>query len=209
MGWQDELRDYLARGGDPAEYRGPASDAEEQRPDEAPTQPGATPQPAALAAGTSPRTDSRARGRQRAGRDKRLSPAQSAAIIRAMPQHPATERASRAISALADAPTPGGLFPLIAALLFFIFAIVPVGPQGSTRLELMWRALTGGASIPVERGGKRAAIADAENGAAATVAGIIADAANSASQVAGVATAAEAGINLGLGYNPFTSWWNS
>lgn len=55
-------------------------------------------------------------------------------------------------------PTPGGLFALIAALLFFLFAIVPSGPQGQTRLELVWRALTGGAQLPATaRGANRQA----------------------------------------------------
>lgn len=45
-------------------------------------------------------------------------------------------------------PTPGGLFPILAALLFFLLAIVPVWSDGTTRLSLIWRVLTGGAALP-------------------------------------------------------------
>ena len=52
------------------------------------------------------------------------------------------------VQGAARVPTPGGLFPLFVALFFFLFAIVPVHPSGATRLNLIWRALTGGASLP-------------------------------------------------------------
>lgn len=75
--------------------------------------------------------------------------------------------AAPAIGKINALPTPGGLAPLIAALLFFVFAIVPVGAQGSTRLELIWRVLTGGAYLPAEPGSKRARIAEAQANAQA------------------------------------------
>lgn len=55
---------------------------------------------------------------------------------------------SGAVDKLASTPTPGGLFPLVIALLFFLFAIVPVHPSGATRLQLIWLTLTGRASLP-------------------------------------------------------------
>lgn len=90
--------------------------------------------------------------------------------VAAMPQEPPQflKFAAPTIGKINNLPTPGGLFPLIAALLFFVFAIVPVGAQGSTRLELIWRVLTGGAFLPPEPGSKRAKIAEAQANAAAT-----------------------------------------
>ncbi|MGZ6392507.1 MAG: hypothetical protein ACXWQZ_24985, partial [Ktedonobacterales bacterium] len=93
-------------------------------------------------------------------------------------------------------PTPGGLAPLIAALLFFVFAIVPVGAQGSTRLELIWRVLTGGAYLPAEPGSKRAQIAEAQANAAA-----------SAEDVNIVVTAAERAAGLPDVGGIINQWW--
>ena len=46
-------------------------------------------------------------------------------------------------------PTPGGLAPWLFAFLFLIFAVVPF--NGRSRLEWMWLALTGSASLPGTR----------------------------------------------------------
>jgi hypothetical protein len=47
----------------------------------------------------------------------------------------------------ARAERPGSVMPLVFVLLVFIFALVPVNGD-ATRLELIWRALTGGAALP-------------------------------------------------------------
>lgn len=110
------------------------------------------------------------------------------------------------IGKITSLPTPGGLFPLIAALAFFIFAIVPVGAQGSTRLELIWRVLTGGAYLPPEPGSKRARILeqqqqqqDSADEAAAAAAGGVAGAAGIDPGV--IAGGAVGGI--------ISQWWDS
>jgi hypothetical protein len=45
------------------------------------------------------------------------------------------------------AEQPGSVLPLVFVLVFLIFAMVPVNGS-ATRLELIWRALTGGAALP-------------------------------------------------------------
>lgn len=52
------------------------------------------------------------------------------------------------VDRVANLPTPGGLLPLFLALLVFLFAIVPVGAGGETRLGLLWRVVTHGAGLP-------------------------------------------------------------
>lgn len=54
----------------------------------------------------------------------------------------------QAVQRVAALPTPGGLGLIILALVFFVFVIVPVNANGDTRFALIWRALTGGATIP-------------------------------------------------------------
>lgn len=51
--------------------------------------------------------------------------------------------ARRTSNWLASAPTPGGIGVLILALLFFLWAIVPVNAAGDTRLKLLWYTLIG------------------------------------------------------------------
>jgi hypothetical protein len=40
-------------------------------------------------------------------------------------------------------PTPGGLWPLLLALFFFIWVIVPVNSVGDTRMSLLWALVSG------------------------------------------------------------------
>lgn len=61
---------------------------------------------------------------------------------------PHADPARGAVGWLANRPTPGGILVLIAAILFFVFAVVPLGPHGETRLFLIWKSLTGGATVP-------------------------------------------------------------
>lgn len=44
---------------------------------------------------------------------------------------------------LATRPTPGGIGVMIAVIIFFLWAIVPVNAAGETRLYLLWGVLTG------------------------------------------------------------------
>lgn len=147
--------------------------------------------------------------RREAAREQRKQQREQDRIDRArrevasLPQEPPqlVRFAAPTIGKISNLPTPGGLFPLIAALLFFIFAIVPVGAQGSTRLELIWRVLTGGAYLPPEPGSKRARIAEAQQQQQDT-----ADA---------VAAAAEggvvgAGVDVGAAVGGIISqWWDN
>lgn len=71
-------------------------------------------------------------------------------------------------------PVPGGLAPLVLALAFFLLAIVPVGADGSTRLGLLWRVLTGGAQLPPSpRQSELDALGAAINAETSTVAGAV------------------------------------
>lgn len=54
----------------------------------------------------------------------------------------------QAVQRVAALPTPGGLGLIVLALVFFVFVIVPVNANGETRFALIWRALTGGATVP-------------------------------------------------------------
>lgn len=63
-------------------------------------------------------------------------------------QLPGADPARRWVDWLANRPTPGGIFLMIGVILFFLFAFVPMGPNGETRLFLIWRSLTGGAKVP-------------------------------------------------------------
>jgi hypothetical protein len=65
-------------------------------------------------------------------------------------QLPGADPARRGINWLANLPTPGGIVLMISVLLFFLFAFVPMGPNGETRLYLIWRGLTGGAKVPAD-----------------------------------------------------------
>jgi len=47
-------------------------------------------------------------------------------------------------------PTPGGIGLLLVIVLVFLFAIVPMGATGQTRLELMWNVLAGKAHFASE-----------------------------------------------------------
>jgi hypothetical protein len=51
--------------------------------------------------------------------------------------------ARRTSNWIASAPTPGGIGVLVLALLFFLWAIVPVNAAGDTRLKLLWYTLIG------------------------------------------------------------------
>jgi hypothetical protein len=42
-----------------------------------------------------------------------------------------------------NAPTPGGIASILLVIGFFLLAVVPVNPQGDTRLKLIWLTLTG------------------------------------------------------------------
>lgn len=55
--------------------------------------------------------------------------------------------ADHVASALASAPTPGGIAALVFALVFFLMAIVPVNGN-DTRLSLLWGVLTGTEVLP-------------------------------------------------------------
>jgi hypothetical protein len=44
---------------------------------------------------------------------------------------------------MARQPTPGGVGMLVFVLIFLSFALIPVSPQGRTRLMLLWSMLTG------------------------------------------------------------------
>src|SRR5579875_2005187 len=55
--------------------------------------------------------------------------------------------ARRAHDQLAALPTPGGVGLLVFALIFFVWAIVPVSSGGQTRLQLLWLTLTGHTSL--------------------------------------------------------------
>lgn len=59
------------------------------------------------------------------------------------------------VQRVAGLRTPGGLFPLVVFILFMLFAIVPVNSNGDTRLLLLWRALTGGAFLPLSAAHQR------------------------------------------------------
>jgi hypothetical protein len=51
--------------------------------------------------------------------------------------------ARRTSNWIASAPTPGGIGVLVLALLFFLWAIIPVNAAGDTRLKLLWYTLIG------------------------------------------------------------------
>lgn len=51
--------------------------------------------------------------------------------------------ARRTSNWLSSAPTPGGIGMLVLALLFFLWAIIPVNSAGDTRLKLLWYTLIG------------------------------------------------------------------
>lgn len=51
--------------------------------------------------------------------------------------------ARRTSNWIASAPTPGGIGVLILALMFFLWAIIPVNQSGDTRLKLLWYTLIG------------------------------------------------------------------
>ena len=44
---------------------------------------------------------------------------------------------------IARQPTPGGILALIAFIMFFVFAAIPVNQMGQTRLYLLWQTLLG------------------------------------------------------------------
>lgn len=44
---------------------------------------------------------------------------------------------------IANLPTPGGIAGIIAILVIFTLAIIPIDSQGTTRLKLLWLTLTG------------------------------------------------------------------
>jgi hypothetical protein len=75
-------------------------------------------------------------------------PEQQPAAPGSRPRLPQADPARGPLAWLATRPTPGGIALILAAILFFIFAVVPMGPNGETRLFLMFKALTGGATIP-------------------------------------------------------------
>lgn len=81
----------------------------------------------------------------RAARNQRVMTARG--ISRFAASH-APGPAQRAGARLRSLPTPGGLGGVIAALLFFNVAIVPVGTSGQTRLLLLWQVLTGAVALP-------------------------------------------------------------
>lgn len=62
---------------------------------------------------------------------------------------------SELVQRVANLRTPGGLFPLVVFILFMLFAIVPVNSNGDTRMLLLWRALTGGAFLPLSAAHQR------------------------------------------------------
>lgn len=64
------------------------------------------------------------------------------------PLGPAGERVRTAYLRTAGLPTPGGVGMLIFALVVFGFAIIAVGPNGETRLQLIWGTVTGTVTIP-------------------------------------------------------------
>lgn len=51
--------------------------------------------------------------------------------------------ARRTSNWISSAPTPGGIGVLVLALLFFLWAIIPVNAAGDTRLKLLWYTLIG------------------------------------------------------------------
>lgn len=50
------------------------------------------------------------------------------------------------------APTVGGIGALVAIIVLFLLAVVPIDKQGNTRLFLIWLALTGKASVKLPPG---------------------------------------------------------
>jgi hypothetical protein len=76
----------------------------------------------------------------------------------------------RLVERVASYRTPGGLVPLILAVIFLLFAVVPADSHGNTRLFLFWRALTGGAHLPLSAAGvaRQGEIAQANSDNAAT-----------------------------------------
>lgn len=51
---------------------------------------------------------------------------------------------------LASLPTPGSIALLLVCILFFVWAVVPVGQNGETRLQLLWLTLMGQTRIAGE-----------------------------------------------------------
>lgn len=72
----------------------------------------------------------------------------------------------RLVQRVANAPTPTGLFGAIVVLAILTVLLVPANTNGATRLELLWRALTGGVTLP---SGPHAQAADAASGVSAEV----------------------------------------
>lgn len=106
------------------------------------------------------------------------------------------------VQRVAGLRTPGGLFPLVVFILFMIFAIVPVNSNGDTRIFLLWRALTGGAFLPLSAAHQRrlaeAARIRQDNATAAQIAQAAGEAASAASVIVsaaggGVVEASQAG----------------
>lgn len=52
------------------------------------------------------------------------------------------------LEGISELPAPGGLVLMLAILILFLFAIVPVTPKGKTRLALLWDTLRGKTSLP-------------------------------------------------------------
>lgn len=62
----------------------------------------------------------------------------------------AAQVTGRANVRLGSLPTPGGIPLLLFTILFIIFALVPQNKSGATRLQLLWLALVGKVTLPVD-----------------------------------------------------------
>ena len=85
------------------------------------------------------------RSRERLRREGKLKDVALAEGQRAL--RAAGNKTSPMATWLANRPTPGGIGTLLAVILVFLMAIVPVDNQGNTRLKLLWLTLTGKTSF--------------------------------------------------------------
>lgn len=77
-----------------------------------------------------------------------VTPATKPGPVPLAPVGPLRDSVRRAYVRAASLPTPGDLGPLLFALIIFGMAIIPVGPNGETRLQLLWGTVTGAVTIP-------------------------------------------------------------
>lgn len=79
-----------------------------------------------------------------------VTPATKPGPVPLAPVGPFRDNVRRAYVRAASLPTPGDLGPLLFALIVFGMAIIPVGPNGETRLQLLWGTVTGSVTIPTK-----------------------------------------------------------